>query len=293
MHKESFFKYLKYEKRYSTHTLRAYKDDLNQFETYQKKFTPDFIFVKDIHHQLIRNWIVELKNNGCSSKTITRKISSLKKYCKYLLSSNLLEKNPFDKITTPRIKKKLPTFINANEISKIDEVVDFENNLNGKRDLLVLEILYCTGIRLSELVNLRETDIELEIGTIKVHGKRNKERIIPFPASLKPVILEYMKEKSLNSIDIPYLIATNKGERAYPKLIYRIVKKYLSLLTTNEKKSPHVLRHTFATHLLNNGADLNAVKELLGHANLSATQIYTHNTFKKLNRVYKQAHPRA
>ncbi len=293
MHKNSFFKYLKYEKRYSSHTLRAYIDDLNQFETYQKKSSSGFIFIKDINHQLIRNWIVELKNNGTSSRTINRKISSLKKYCKYLLSNNLIEQNPFGKLIVPKTQKKLPTFINTSEICKIGEVFEFKKGLTGKRDHLVLEILYCTGMRLSELVNLREADIDIDSGTIKVLGKRNKERIIPFPASLKPVVTDYMQEKSNNNLNIPYLIVTNKGEKAYPKLIYRIVKKYLSLITTNEKKSPHVLRHTFATHLLNNGADLNAVKELLGHANLSATQIYTHNTFKKLNQIYKQAHPRA
>jgi integrase/recombinase XerC len=293
MHKNSFFKYLKYEKRYSTHTLRAYIDDLNQFETFQKKSSPDFIFSQDINHQIIRNWIVELKNTGTSSRTINRKISSLRKYCKYLLSNNILAQNPFDKITTPKTQKKLPAFININEISSLDEVIDFEEGFPGKRDHLVLEMLYCTGIRLSELVNLREADVDIDSGTIKVLGKRNKERIIPFPASLKPIVTDYMKVKSKNNHNIPYLIVTNKGEKAYPKLVYRIVKKYLSLITTNEKKSPHILRHTFATHLLNNGADLNAVKELLGHANLSATQIYTHNTFKKLNQIYKQAHPRA
>jgi len=293
MHIESFFKYLKYEKRYSLHTIRAYIDDLNQFQNYQKETFPEFSFAEDINHHLIRNWIVQLKNNDRSSRTINRKISSLKKYCKYLLSNDILEQNPFDKIINPKVQKKLPTFINASEISKISEVIEFEHNLTGKRNLLILEILYCTGMRLSELVNLRETDIDISSGTLKVLGKRNKERIIPFPANLKPIIADYMQEKTNCNYNTPYLIVTNKGEKAYPKLIYRVVKKYLSLLTTNEKKSPHILRHTFATHLLNNGADLNAIKELLGHTNLSATQIYTHNTFKKLNQIYKQAHPRA
>lgn len=293
MHKESFFKYLKYEKRYSPHTLRAYLDDINQFETYQKLTSPEFIFYNDINHQLIRNWIVELKKSEISSRSINRKISSLKKYCKYLLSNDIIKQNPFDKIIAPKVQKKLPTFINTNEISKIDELIDFEDNLQGKRDLFVMETLYCTGMRLSELINLKESDIDMESCTIKVLGKRNKERIIPFPLSLKPIIADFMTERIKNNHNQPYLITTIKGQKAYPKLIYRIVKKYLSLLTTNEKKGPHTLRHTFATHLLNNGADLNAVKELLGHANLSATQIYTHNTFKKLNQIYKQAHPRA
>ena len=293
MHIESFFKYLKYEKRYSTHTIRAYIDDLNQFHNYQITTTPSFTFIKDINHHLIRNWIVELKKNGCSSRTINRKVSSLKKYCKYLLSNNLLDQTPFDKIITPKIQKKLPTFINTNEISQITDLIEFEKDLKGKRNLLILEILYCTGIRLSELVNLREADIDIASSTIKVLGKRNKERIIPFPESLKTIIKDYMQEKISCNYNLPYLIVTDKGEKAYPKLIYRVVKKYLSLITTSDKKSPHALRHTFATHLLNNGADLNAVKELLGHANLSATQIYTHNTFKKLSKIYKQAHPRA
>lgn len=293
MHIESFSKYLKFEKRYSSHTVRAYIDDLKQFYLFQKATYPDFTFCKDINHHLIRNWIVELNNLGVSSRTINRKISSLKKYCKFLIVNNILSNNPFDRTVLPKVKKKLPAFINTNEISNISELIEFQDDSVGKRDLLIMEILYCTGIRLSELVNLKESDIDLHSMTIKVLGKRNKERIIPFPASLKSIIENQIQSKIERGYNIPYIITTKKGVQAYPKLIYRVVYKYLSLLTTNEKKSPHVLRHTFATHLLNNGADLNAVKELLGHANLSATQVYTHNTFKKLNSIYKLAHPRA
>lgn len=293
MHIESFTKYLKFEKRYSPHTIRAYINDLNQFYSFQQLTIPDFSFPVHINHHLIRNWIVNLNQQGNSSRSINRKISSIKKYSRFLLSNKIIDKNPFEKIVLPKIQKKLPSFINTEEISLVSEIIDFQKDFNGKRDLLIMEILYCTGIRLSELINLKETDIDTYSMSIKVLGKRNKERIIPFPLSLKSIIEDYIQEKHRIGIHIPYLITTNGGKQAYPKQIYRIVTKYLGIVTTNEKKNPHVLRHTFATHLLNNGADLNAVKELLGHANLSATQIYTHNTFKKLNSIYKLAHPRA
>jgi len=293
MHIESFTKYLKFEKRYSSHTIRAYTDDLNQFYTFQQSTIPDFSFPLHITHQLIRDWIVYLNQQGNSSRTINRKISSIKKYSKFLLSNKIIDKNPFEKVILPKIQKKLPSFINTEEISLVSEIIDFQDDFYGKRDLLIMEILYCTGIRLSELVNLKETDIDIYSMNIKVLGKRNKERIIPFPFSLKTILENYIQEKHQLGFNTPFLIVTNSGSQAYSKLIYRTVKRYLSVVTTNEKKSPHILRHTFATHLLNNGADLNAVKELLGHANLSATQVYTHNTFKKLNSIYKLAHPRA
>lgn len=293
MHRKSFFKYLTYEKRYSQHTISAYETDLTQFYNFNQSLHADFSFTRDINHQLIRNWIISLNENSCTPKSINRKISCLKSYCKFLLSNNLIEKNPFDKIITPKVRKKLPTFISEKEMASLSEIFDFELNFEGIRDKLVLELFYCTGIRRSELIGLTEKDINLNQNTLKVIGKGNKERIIPFPDYLNQIIKEYLLEKKTAFIDTERLIVTNKGKKAYPKLIYRIVNKYLNKITTNENKSPHTLRHTFATHLLNNGANLNAVKELLGHSNLSATQVYTHNTFKKLNQIYKQAHPRA
>jgi len=293
MYIEPFFNYLKFEKRYSEHTIRAYIDDLNQFNSFQQEFNPSLIIPKEITHSQIRSWILQLSKSGAISRTINRKISSLKKYFKFLISNNYLEINPFDKIISPKMGKKLPSFINSIEIDYLSECLEFSNNYVGKRDQVVLEILYCTGIRLSELINLKQSNIDLIGQTIKVLGKRNIERIIPFPSSLVDIFKEYDAEKYKVGFDNPYYINTIKGTKSYPKMIYRIVTSNLNKITTNEKKNPHTLRHTYATHLLNNGADLNAVKELLGHANLSATQIYTHNTFSKLNRIYKLAHPRA
>jgi integrase/recombinase XerC len=293
MYVEPFLNYLKFEKRYSEHTIRAYIDDLNQFISFQQNTNPLIAIPNEIDHLYIRNWIVNLTNSQVSSRTISRKISSLKKYFRFLISNDYIIRNPFDKIISPKVKKKLPPFINSVEIDQLSEFIEFSDDFAGKRDRVILEILYCTGIRLSELINLRQSDIDSFNLTIKVLGKRNKERIIPFPSSLLTILKEYEQARIKMGLSAPYYITTIKGEKSYPKLIYRIVTTNLSKITTNEKKNPHILRHTYATHLLNNGAELNAVKELLGHANLSATQIYTHNTFSKLNRIYKLAHPRA
>ncbi|MCF6241001.1 MAG: tyrosine-type recombinase/integrase [Bacteroidales bacterium] len=294
MHLEAYLKYLKFEKRYSAHTICAYTNDLQQFanfsQSYSQKNTINIAFAD---FQLIRDWIISLYNKGVSPRSIKRKISSLKKFYTFLLREQLIQTNPTDKIILPKTDKKLPEFIKQNEISVLFEKLNFSNNFTGQRDKLILNILYSTGIRLSELMNLKEQDINTLDNTIKVLGKRNKERIIPFPQVLISNINSYIKIKQEIGITNPYLLVTEKGAKVYPKLIYRTVVKYLTMITTNESKSPHTLRHTYATHLLNNGADLNAIKELLGHANLSATQIYTHNTFKKLNEIYKQAHPRA
>jgi len=293
MYVEPFLKYLTFEKRYSGHTVRAYIDDLNQFINFQQKINPLLLLPHGILHSHLRSWIVQLNESGVSTRTITRKISSLKKYFKFLISNKFVENNPFDKIIAPKVKKKLPSFINSVEIDNSSEIIQFTDDFIGKRDKVILEILYCTGIRLSELINLKHSNIDSFNQTIKVIGKRNKERIIPFPPSLLDFLKEYEEEKNKNGFSSPFYINTIKGTKAYPKLIYRTVSDCLLKITTNEKKNPHILRHTYATHMLNNGADLNAVKELLGHANLSATQIYTHNTFSKLNRIYKLAHPRA
>ncbi len=293
MHIESFLNYLQFEKRYSEHTVRAYLDDLNQFVNFQIENEPNLKIPSDILASHIRLWIMQLSDSGNSSRTINRKISSLKKYFKFLIINKHVLTNPFDKIISPKTNKSLPPFLNSLEIDRLSEFIDFTDDFIGKRDQVVLEILYCTGIRLSELINLKHQNIDINNQTIKVMGKRKKERIIPFPKSLITVLHEYQIEKDKMGFINNYYINTIKGAKSYPKLIYRIVVSNLNRITTNEKKNPHTLRHTFATHLLNNGADLNAVKELLGHANLSATQIYTHNTFSKLNKVYKLAHPRA
>lgn len=293
MHIEEFFKYIENEKRHSKHTVDAYRRDLSFFVDFQKQSNQELSLKDDINYQLVRNWIVQLKNKGLSTRSINRKISSVKQFYKYLLNKNVIEQSPFEKITALKINKKLPSFVKQQEMNFISESLKFQNNFQSQRDRLTIEILYCTGIRRAELINLKESDINTKEYTMKVLGKRNKERIIPFPKSLLSVISDYQQQKIAAAYTTPYIILTNKGEQAYPNLIHRIVNKYLSLITTIRQKSPHVLRHSYATHMLNNGADLNAIKELLGHANLSATQIYTHNTFKELSNIYKQAHPRA
>lgn len=247
-----------------------------------------------ISHYEIREWIVYLMENNISARSINRKISTLKSFFKFLHREGHITKNPLLKISSPKNQKKLPSFVEKNKMDLLLDKIEFANDFEGVRDSLIIEILYLTGIRLSELINIKLTDVDFGEKAIKVLGKRNKERLVPITNELINSINYYIKHRNqLKHIENNYLLLTQKGEKVYPKLIYRIVNRYLELVTTIEKKSPHVLRHTFATHMLNNGADLNAIKEILGHANLSATEVYTHNTFEKLKSIYKQAHPRA
>jgi integrase/recombinase XerC len=292
IYKDSFLKYIQFEKRYSKYTIISYSKDLEQYFDFCDKNTKDFV-PGEKDYKIIRNWIVYLMEEKNSSRSVTRKISTLKSFYKYLLKEGFLKTNPLSKIISPKISKKLPYFVEEKQINTLLDEVDFNNNFEGIRNKLIIEILYSTGIRLSELKNLKVPDIDFNNLTIKVLGKRNKERIIPFSNSLKSSIGEYIKIRSQVVSNCNFLLITEKGSQVYEKLIYRVVNKYLNIVSTIEKKSPHVIRHTFATHMLNHGADLNAIKELLGHSNLAATQIYTHNTFEKLKKVYKQAHPRA
>ena len=302
MHKLDFIKYLKYEKHYSPYTIRSYKNDLQQFGIFCEENYKDFNPLT-VDHKIVRKWIVFLMENGISSRTIGRKLSTLKSFYKFLIREKIIENNPLDKVISPKIEKKLPNFIEKSKMDLLLDNVEFTDDYKGNRDKLIITTFYLTGIRLSELINLQINDVDCQRLTIKVLGKRNKERLIPFNRNFLKLINDYKlirqtfinqhKYKINDYVDNEYFFLTEKGNKMYPKLVYRIVNKCLSLVTTNDKKSPHVLRHTFATHMLNNGADLNAIKELLGHANLSATQIYTHNTFEKLKKSYKQAHPRA
>lgn len=290
-YKESFLSYLQFEKRYSVHTILSYDCDLTQFF--------DFIFkneveeIKDVDFKNVRKWIVFLMYEGNSSRTVNRKLSSLKSFFKFLLRESIVETNPMDRVVGPKQGKKIPGFVAEHAMELLREV-DFGEGFEGVRDRLVVEMFYQTGMRLAELMNLKITSFDRKTSLVKVLGKRNKERIIPVSKSLDKLLDEYLEVRS-GSFDegSVFLFVTKKGVPVYEKLLYRIVTKHLSKITTLAKRSPHVLRHTFATHLLNNGAELNAVKELLGHSNLSATQIYTHTTFERLNKVYKQAHPRA
>ncbi len=292
MHLDQFYTYLRHEKRFSSNTLIAYKTDLDQFFQFIK-FEANASF-SDVF--LIRNWIVHLLDSKIDSRSVNRKISSLKTYFRFLVREKLLADNPMSKIQSPKLVKKLPVIIREEKVSILLESEHiFEDNFIGTRDRLVIEMLFGTGIRLAELLSLTEKSVNWYENTIKIVGKRSKERIVPIHKELLLLTKEYLnvkKNENFNNNSLK-LIVTNTGTDPYPKLIYRIVQKYLSYITTQSKRSPHVLRHTFATSLLNNGADLNAIKELLGHANLSATQVYTHNSVERLKLIYKQAHPKA
>lgn len=289
---EQFLKYLQFEKRYSPHTLTAYKNDLFQFSRFLKSLDTE---IQLANHQIIRSWIVLLMDEDIVPRSINRKISTLRSLYKYLHREKIVEVNPVLKIQTPKVAKKLPTFISDDKLNGLLDGKVFEDDFSGLRDKLIIELLFGTGIRLSELLGIKEKDIYIAEQTLKVLGKRNKERIIPINYSLINLLDNYSVEKKnqgfSNKSDV--LIVTNLGLPAYSKFIYRAVQKYLKTISTQEKRSPHVLRHSFATSLLNNGADINAIKDLLGHANLAATQVYTHNSIERLKSIYKQAHPKA
>ncbi|MEO1254584.1 MAG: tyrosine-type recombinase/integrase [Bacteroidota bacterium] len=290
---EIFLKYLSFEKRYSQHTLEAYKKDLQQFSDFlHSEFEIDnLILAKHIH---IRGWIISLTEQDLSARSVNRKIATLKSLYKFLLAREYVESNPTTQIKPLKTEKSLPSFIKEDEIVRLlDNNVEFDDDFVGNRDRLMIELLYATGIRLSEIQGLLEKDVNFYEKTIRVLGKRSKERIIPIGDPLIKVIKQYLKLKAELNIVEDKLLVTDTGKPMYPMFIYRKVKKYLGAVTTMNKQSPHVMRHTFATHLLNKGADLNAVKELLGHTSLAATQVYTHNSIEKLKEAFEQAHPKA
>ena len=287
-----FLKYLQAEKRYAEHTIKAYKNDLNQFHAFCQESGNDGM---DLHFKTIRSWVVSLMESGYSSRTVHRKLTSLRSYCKYLIRLGEMEANPLDRVLKPKMSKRIPSFVDEAGMDRLLEDHDFGDDFAGTRNKLVIDLLYQTGMRRGELISLKTDSMNQSGESVKVKGKRNKERIIPVSRELVEAIGTYLdlRRSVVEEPDHGILLITDKGKPAYEKLVYRIVNKYLSLVTTLDKRSPHVLRHTFASHMLNRGADLNAIKELLGHANLSATQVYTHNTFKKLKSIYNQAHPRA
>jgi len=288
---ELFLKYLKFEKRCSDHTITAYKKDLSQFADFIT-VNGSFFDVKKIKRKDVRDWVVFLSEKGDIPKTISRKVTSLKSFYKFLMRRGVVDKTPADAVIVPKLTKKLPYFLDEKSINSLLDNGYFKKDFEGIRDKLIISLFYDTGIRLSELKNLKDRDIREKEFSIRVLGKNNKERIIPYPRSMEKLVCEYLLIRNKKKSGIfPFFFVTLKGKPLYDKLIYRVVEKYLSMVTTLEKKSPHVLRHTFATHLLNRGADLNAVKELLGHSNLVATQIYTHTSMDKIQHVYKQAHP--
>ncbi len=292
LYKEDFISYLRNEKRYSGHTVLAYRKDLEQFDDFCNEFHAG---ENSLDSKLIRLWMVHLLQSGISNRSVHRKLSTLGSYSKYLINKGRLESNPLDRIIKPKLKKRLPVFLDQQNLNHFLNTFQFGDDFKGIRNQLIIEMLYQTGMRRAELVNLTFNSVDIQARQIKVLGKRNKERIIPVPAELCVLVNAYIdiRNREFPENETELLFLSDKGKAIYPKLIYNVVNNYLGMITTMEKKSPHVLRHSFATHLLNKGADLNAIKELLGHANLAATQVYTHNSFEKLKSIYHHAHPRA
>ncbi len=287
-----FLAYLQNEKRYAAHTLISYKNDLEQYHAFCQENGKEGM---DLFFKTVRSWVVHLMEQEYTPRSIHRKLSSLRSYCKYLIRRGELNSDPVEKVLKPKVNKRIPRFVEEKSINLFLDAYIFGDDFAGERDKLVINMLYQTGIRRSELTGLTLEAVDIVSGQIRVLGKRSKERIIPVGRELSDAIQGYLKRRDEQFPDASSeaLLLTDAGKPAYPKLIYRIVNKYIGMISTLEKTSPHILRHTFATHMLNNGADLNAIKEILGHANLSATQVYTHNTFEKLKSIYNQAHPRA
>ncbi|MEN8249830.1 MAG: tyrosine-type recombinase/integrase [Bacteroidota bacterium] len=287
----SFLKYLKFEKRYSQHTVAAYAADLEQFSVF---LAQEKAVIQDVDYQDIRLWIISLVEDGLHPSSINRKMASVRSFYKFLLKQELISKDPSQRLQALKTPKRLPEFVQEKDIVSLFDQHNFGDDFFGLRDKVILELLYGTGMRRAELLGLQENSINFEKKQIKVLGKRNKERIIPVTQTVIDLIRNYLDARK-NQFEgaASTLLVTDKGEACYPMLIYRTVVKYLGSVVSLEKKSPHVLRHTYATHLLNNGADLNAVKDLLGHSSLAATQVYTHNSLEKLKKVFQQAHPKA
>lgn len=289
---QPFLDYLKFEKRYSQHTLLSYQNDLEQFFAYlASQF--DAPALNKVTSLYIRSWLAELKDGGLSSKSINRKISTLRSFFKYQMKTDVLQQTPMTTVTAPRVNKRLPVFVEQKDMAILFEHVAFSDDWQGRTERLVLQLFYYTGMRLSELINLKESQLDAAQLQVKVLGKGNKERILPVSAELMQALLDYVQDKPIKESGIQQVFVTEKGKALQPRSVYAFVKKHLAQVTTIQKKSPHILRHSFATHLMNNGAELNAVKELLGHSSLAATQIYTHNTIEKLKEVFQKAHPKA
>lgn len=289
----SFTRYLASEKRLSQHTVQAYETDLKQYASFLSTLSPG-TQIEQATHQALRTWVATLAQQGLSSRSINRKVAALRAFYKFLCAKAYIAHNPTLQLSTLRIKKTVPVFLKEKELLSLLDGHLFEDTFEGWRDKLVLELLYGTGIRLAELLALRDEAVDLYDNTIRVWGKRDKERIIPFPKSIRQVIERYRHHRAaIIGNRSRLLLVTAAGTPCYPMLVYRLVNKYLRTYTHADRYSPHVLRHTFATHLLNKGADLNAIKNLLGHESLATTQLYTHHSLKRLQEVFKQAHPRA
>jgi integrase/recombinase XerC len=290
--KESFLQYIRTEKRYSRHTVTSYKNDLDQFFMWMQLNHPD-VNTEDAVTAHVRGWMVSLIERGCTASTVHRKISALRAFYRYMRKHGYSNADPMSGVRLPKKPRRLPVFVTEESLDRLLDDYKFGDNFSGVRDRTIVEFLYLTGMRRSELISLRDEDVDLSSGQVKVMGKRGKQRLIPLTSSFIKSLRLYLEARRHEGLAGGWLFVTDRGNKMYDKSVYNIVRRYLSMVTTVEKRSPHVLRHTFATQMLNHGADLNSIKELLGHASLSATQVYTHNTFEKLKKVYKQAHPRA
>jgi len=288
----AFLSYLQFEKRYSLHTITAYSNDLVQFFDFIET-QYDKVALDQITGSMVRTWLAGMKETEMTGKSLNRKISSLKSFFKYQIRQERLVKSPMETVISPKITKRLPAFVAEQDMEQLLAHLAFAEGWKGYTEKMVIQLFYATGMRLSELILCKESQLDLGKSVIKVLGKGNKERIIPISKNLSQELANYIQEKPEAANGNPHVFVTEKGKSLQPRAVYSFVKFYLSQVTTLQKKSPHVLRHSFATHLMNNGADLNAVKELLGHASLAATQVYTHNTIEKLKEVFAKAHPKA
>ena len=289
MYQERFINYLSSEKRSSIHTITSYSNDINQFTSFLSDEYQITSEMSEVNFLIVRAWIASLLEQGVSPRSVNRKISTLKTFFKFLIREGIIDESPMLKVVSPKSKKRLPLFIEEDQIELLLNEVKFEDGFIGERNKLIIELFYVTGIRLSELIEIKIIDINFDDNLVKVLGKRNKERLIPVSERIIKELKYFIAKYNISN----HLFTNMHGKKVYTKLVYRVVNKYIGEISSINKKSPHILRHTFATHMLNNGADINAIKELLGHANLSATQVYTHNTIEKLKSIYKQAHPRA
>lgn len=289
---QHFIEYLSFEKKYSNHTIRAYQDDLKSFQDFCKN-TYTSQQLADVNYAQIRLWIVELVNLGITNRTVNRKVSSLKSFYKYLVKTKQIKESPLIGHKALKVSKRVLVPFSKDEINEVIENLNLKDDFESVRNRLIVELLYSTGMRRAELIELKETSIDLTNATVKVLGKRNKERYIPLLKSVHQTLVSYLDKKEEIISQNEYLLITTKGNKIYSNLVYRIINDYFSQVSSKVKKSPHVIRHSFATHLLNEGADLNSVKELLGHSSLASTQVYTHSNLNELKKVYNQAHPRS
>jgi integrase/recombinase XerC len=293
---QPFLDYLTFQKRYSQHTVVSYQNDLTSFFDFVFTAYGD-IALADVNASFVRSWLADLKGKGMESRSLNRKISALKSFFKFNLKTGTVAASPMAAVISPKTKKRLPQYVDERGTGVLFKGVEFPDTWQGKTEQLIMQLFYNTGMRQAELVGLKESQVDKGNGQVKVLGKGNKERVIPVSNELMELLIAYVQEKRVvfKKFDPQFVLVNSKGKKLYPKYVYKVVKQYLSLpgITTIDKRSPHVLRHTFATHLMNNGADINAVKELLGHSSLAATQVYTHNTIEKLKDIHKKAHPKA